>query len=123
VYCLCVNVYCHRVSTQLHLTNISISKFRRRGITFTCINTPLAISSLSFFLLTPPMKMEHGECAEYENILFHAHLARATPVTCAGRFVIPIIIVTTVRPRLVLGYIPESRTVYRNNVGSSSFNV
>jgi hypothetical protein len=25
MYCLCVNVYCHRVSTQLHLTNISIS--------------------------------------------------------------------------------------------------
>ena len=28
VYCLCVNVYlyyCHRVSTQLQLTNISIS--------------------------------------------------------------------------------------------------
>jgi hypothetical protein len=25
VYCLCVNVYCHRVSTQLQLTNISIN--------------------------------------------------------------------------------------------------
>jgi hypothetical protein len=25
MYCLCVNVYCHRVSTQLQLTNISIS--------------------------------------------------------------------------------------------------
>jgi hypothetical protein len=25
VYCLCVNVYCHRVSTQLQLTNISVS--------------------------------------------------------------------------------------------------
>jgi hypothetical protein len=24
MYCLCVNVYCHRVSTQLQLTNISI---------------------------------------------------------------------------------------------------
>ena len=23
MYCLCVNVYCHRVTTQLHLTNIS----------------------------------------------------------------------------------------------------
>jgi hypothetical protein len=33
MYCLCVNVYCHRVSTQLQLTNISISisihKFNR----------------------------------------------------------------------------------------------
>jgi hypothetical protein len=27
MYCLCVNVYCHRVSTQLQLTNISISIF------------------------------------------------------------------------------------------------
>jgi hypothetical protein len=26
VYCLCVNMYCHRVSTQLQLTNISVSK-------------------------------------------------------------------------------------------------
>jgi len=25
MYCLCVNVYCHRVTTQLQLTNISIS--------------------------------------------------------------------------------------------------
>jgi hypothetical protein len=25
MYCLCVNVYCHRVSTKLQLTNISIS--------------------------------------------------------------------------------------------------
>jgi hypothetical protein len=25
MYCLCVNVYCHRVSTQLQLANISIS--------------------------------------------------------------------------------------------------
>jgi hypothetical protein len=25
MYCLCVNVYCHRVSTQLQLTNISVS--------------------------------------------------------------------------------------------------
>ena len=24
MYCLCVNVYCHRVTTQLQLTNISI---------------------------------------------------------------------------------------------------
>jgi hypothetical protein len=24
MYCLCVNVYCHRVSTQLQLTNISL---------------------------------------------------------------------------------------------------
>jgi len=23
MYCLCVNVYCHRVTTQLQLTNIS----------------------------------------------------------------------------------------------------
>ena len=23
IYCLCVNVYCHRVATQLHLINIS----------------------------------------------------------------------------------------------------
>ena len=23
IYCLCVNVYCHRVTTQLQLTNIS----------------------------------------------------------------------------------------------------
>jgi hypothetical protein len=27
MYCLCVNVYCHRVSNQLQLTNISISIF------------------------------------------------------------------------------------------------
>jgi hypothetical protein len=27
VYCLCVNVYCHRVSTQLQLTNISNIKY------------------------------------------------------------------------------------------------
>jgi hypothetical protein len=26
MYCLCVNVYCHRMSTQLQLTNMSISK-------------------------------------------------------------------------------------------------
>jgi hypothetical protein len=25
MYCLCVNVYCHRVTTQLQLINISIS--------------------------------------------------------------------------------------------------
>ena len=25
MYCMCVNVYCHRVTTQLQLTNISIS--------------------------------------------------------------------------------------------------
>jgi hypothetical protein len=25
MYCLCVNGYCHRVSTQLQLTNLSIS--------------------------------------------------------------------------------------------------
>ena len=24
VYCLCVNVYCHRVTTQLHLINITL---------------------------------------------------------------------------------------------------
>jgi len=30
MYCLCVNVYCHRVTTQLQLINISyISRFRR----------------------------------------------------------------------------------------------
>jgi hypothetical protein len=28
MYCLCVNVYCHRVSTQLQLKNISISIYR-----------------------------------------------------------------------------------------------
>jgi hypothetical protein len=27
MYCLCVNVYCHRVSTQLLLTNISIYQY------------------------------------------------------------------------------------------------
>jgi hypothetical protein len=27
MYCLCVNVYCHRVSTQLQLTNISIYQY------------------------------------------------------------------------------------------------
>ena len=28
MYCLCVNVYCHRVTTQLHLTNISYQEKR-----------------------------------------------------------------------------------------------
>ena len=28
MYCLCVNVYCHRVSTQLQLINISISIYQ-----------------------------------------------------------------------------------------------
>ena len=27
MYCLCVNVYCHRVTTQLQLTNISNNVF------------------------------------------------------------------------------------------------
>jgi len=29
MYCLCVNVYCHRVTTQLQLTNISKSSRMR----------------------------------------------------------------------------------------------
>ena len=29
IYCLCVNVYCHRVTTQLQLTNISYHKGMR----------------------------------------------------------------------------------------------
>jgi hypothetical protein len=28
MYCLCVNVYCHRVSTQLQLTNVSIARLK-----------------------------------------------------------------------------------------------
>ena len=32
MYCLCVNVYCHRVTTQLQLTNISISYYVCRAV-------------------------------------------------------------------------------------------
>jgi hypothetical protein len=32
LYCLCVNVYCHRVTTQLQLINISIYHIRREYI-------------------------------------------------------------------------------------------
>jgi len=28
MYCLCVNVYCHRVTTQLQLTNVSIYQYQ-----------------------------------------------------------------------------------------------
>jgi hypothetical protein len=41
MYCLCVNVYCHRVSTQLQLTNISIyflSKIKYNTNVFTCVS-------------------------------------------------------------------------------------
>ena len=31
MYCLCVNVYCHRVTTQLHLINILLSNVRFYG--------------------------------------------------------------------------------------------
>ena len=32
MYCLCVNVYCHRVTTQLQLTNISYHIIRHSFI-------------------------------------------------------------------------------------------
>ena len=40
MYCLCVNVYCHRVTTQLQLTNISYhipeeEKTNTNGVFFT----------------------------------------------------------------------------------------
>jgi hypothetical protein len=47
MYCLCVNVYCHRVSTQLQLTSISVSvyKFTRLSVCLSCILMHRCMSS------------------------------------------------------------------------------
>jgi hypothetical protein len=63
MYCLCVNVYCHRVSTQLQLTNISISLLA-------CTLSPCVIYTLSPLIIFIPRSLLSSILSIYLFILF-----------------------------------------------------
>ena len=52
MYCLCVNVYCHRVTTQLQLTNISYHIILNSLSRFPLILLPVILNVFIFLLLT-----------------------------------------------------------------------
>jgi len=54
MYCLCVNVYCHRVTTQLQLTNISYHVYSRMYLKVNKIpKCTISVDTLDLFFRRP----------------------------------------------------------------------
>jgi len=74
MYCLCVNVYCHRVTTQLQLISISYIKSVHHRI-FKQINQPDASISQIYCL-----------SFKYSSTCFgHPHYHHQEPINCSSR--------------------------------------
>jgi hypothetical protein len=64
MYCLCVNVYCHRVTTRLQLINISYHvKICRPALRLSCFSSVLQykcwnnISALNYAMAASPVQL------------------------------------------------------------------
>jgi hypothetical protein len=108
MYCLCVNVYCHRVSTQLQLTNISIYQYQ--------IYTVLSQSNPMHILIT--------SCC-LTRLVLNCHLCLGFPLGCfPGRFS-PKAFHTSVLPCFILNSFVRRSIAHsdRNYVPPATFHV